>query len=176
MGLMMGPHAHTTRARETRATGPGCPPQGRAAGRGRAPDTRRPSQQRDVPLPRRHPPASPEAHNTLRDTPAKGTVPDPHTRTPAPTIGQRTPAARPEDRQPGEDEPRTPDAPQNVARHPPQGDALPPLRQRKMPASKSARCGASAGSSYSHNPRPASMGNRARPPAPRTGNPERERA
>ena len=44
VGLVLGPHAHATRARKTRATGPGRPPQGRAAGRGRAPDTRRPSQ------------------------------------------------------------------------------------------------------------------------------------
>ena len=44
MGPVLGPHAHTTGAWETRAVGPGCPPQGRAAGRGKVPDTRRPSQ------------------------------------------------------------------------------------------------------------------------------------
>ena len=37
-GPVLGPHAHTTRAGNTRATEAGYPPQGRAARRGRAPD------------------------------------------------------------------------------------------------------------------------------------------
>ena len=53
---------------------------------------------------------------------AKGTVLGPHARTPAPTArGQRTPTARLEDGQPGEDEHLTSDAPRNGARHPPRG-------------------------------------------------------
>ena len=53
---------------------------------------------------------------------AKGTVPDPHARTPAPTAsGQRTQTARPEDWQPGEDKPLTSEATHNGARQSPQG-------------------------------------------------------
>ena len=121
VGPVLGPHAHTTRAWETRATGPGCPPQGRAAGRGRAPETRRPSQRWEVLPP---PPGRRPAPSASRDPPqgthAKGAVPGPHARTPAPTVrGQRTPTARPKDGQPGEDERLTSDTPHNGARHPP---------------------------------------------------------
>ena len=62
---------------------------------------------------------------------AKGTVLGPHARTPAPTArGQRTPTARPEGGQPGEDERLTSDAPHNGARHPPRGrpNATPTVR------------------------------------------------
>ena len=121
--------AHITRARDTRATGPGCHarPQGRAAGSGTAPDTRRPSQR---PPPGR-PPATPAARSSPQGMQAKGTVPDPHTRTLAPTTrGQRTPTARPDGGQPGEDEHLTSHAPHNRARH--------PLRGRP-PASPTAR-------------------------------------
>ena len=51
---------------------------------------------------------------------ANGTVPGPHARTPAPTArGWRTPTARPEGEQWGEDKRLTSDAPYNGARHPP---------------------------------------------------------
>ena len=82
MGPLLGPHAQATRARETRATGPGCPPQGRAAWGSRAPDTRRPSQWREV-APAGRPPAAPAARNTPQGTHAEGTVPGPRTRTAA---------------------------------------------------------------------------------------------
>ena len=49
LGPVPGPHTRSPRARETRATGPDCLPQGRTAGRGRAHIPRRPSQRREVP-------------------------------------------------------------------------------------------------------------------------------
>ena len=55
-------------------------------------------------------------------TQAKETVPDPPARTPVPTArGQRTPTARPEEGQPGEEVRLTSDAPHNGAKHSPQG-------------------------------------------------------
>ena len=52
---------------------------------------------------------------------AKETVPGPHARTPAPAArGPRTPTARPEGGQPGEDERLTSDAPYHGPRHPSQ--------------------------------------------------------
>ena len=64
------------------------------------------------------PSATPAARNTPQGTHAKETVPGPRARTPAPTArGQRTPTTRPRDRQPGEDERLTSDAPHNAARH-----------------------------------------------------------
>ena len=48
MWPVQGPHTQTTRAQKKSATWPGQPPQGRAAGRGRAPDARRPSQRQEV--------------------------------------------------------------------------------------------------------------------------------
>ena len=89
---------------------------------------------------------------------AKGTVLGPHTHTPAPTAcGWRTPTARPVDRQFREGERLTTDAPHNGGRHPP-GNALPPPPQRAMPACKSARCGAGAGSPRPHPPHPGHTG------------------
>ena len=44
VGPVLGHHTHTTRARDTLATKPACPPRGRTAWRGRAPEIRRPSQ------------------------------------------------------------------------------------------------------------------------------------
>ena len=53
---------------------------------------------------------------------AEGTVPGPHTRTPAPTArGWRTPTARPEGGQSGEGGRLTSDAPDNGERHRPRG-------------------------------------------------------
>ena len=57
VGFVPGPHTHTPRAGETRTTGPAYPPQGRAAGRGRAPNLRRSSQRaEDPPLANLQPP------------------------------------------------------------------------------------------------------------------------
>ena len=45
MGLVLGPHAHTNRPRETRVGGtPAARPKGPAAGGGTAPNSRRPSE------------------------------------------------------------------------------------------------------------------------------------
>ena len=44
LGTVLGPQVHTTRVQKERAAGIVHPPRGRAAGRGRAPDTRRHSQ------------------------------------------------------------------------------------------------------------------------------------
>ena len=48
VGPVHGPHTHTIRAQKTWTTWPSQPPQGRAAGRGGAPDARRPSKWREV--------------------------------------------------------------------------------------------------------------------------------
>ena len=54
------------------------------------------------------PPTTPAARSPLHGMQAKGTVPGPHARTPAPTTrGPQTPTARPEGAPPGEDEPMT---------------------------------------------------------------------
>ena len=68
------------------------------------------------------PPTIPAARSPPEGMQAKGTVPGPHARTPVPTArGQRTPTARPEDGEPGEDKRLTSVAPRNGARHPPPG-------------------------------------------------------
>ena len=59
-------------------------PKKRAAGGGTAPDTRRPSQRWEATSLGR-PPTTPAARITSQGVQAKGTVLDPHTRTPAPT-------------------------------------------------------------------------------------------
>ena len=164
VGLVLGPHAHTTRTRDRRATGP----QGRAAGRGTPPDTRSPSK-RWMATPPGQPSTTPAASRLPQGMQDTGTVPGPHARTSAPTAsGQRTRTAHPEDGQLWGDESLTSDAPHNRLRQPPPGDALPPLPQRATPARKSARCGAGAGSPLPTPPVPGTH-NRPRLPAPRDG-------
>ena len=83
----------------------------------------------------------------------------PHAHTPAPTArGWRTRTARPMDRQSGEGQRLTSDAPYHGGRRPPPGDALPPPPQRATPARKGARCGAGAGPPRPHRPRPGHTG------------------
>ena len=85
----------------------------------------------------------PAARSPPQGMRAKGTVPGPNARTPAPTArGGRTPTAQPEGGQPGDNERRTSDAPHNGARHPPPGTPPPPPPQRAMLSNKSARSGA----------------------------------
>ena len=95
---------------------------GRAAGRGTAPDSRRPSQRWQASSPRGRPPTTPLAQRPLEGMQAKGTVLGPHTHRPAPTArGWRTPTARRAGRQSGEGQRLTSDAPHNGGRHPPRG-------------------------------------------------------
>ena len=124
MGSVPGPHTRTPRSQETRATGPGYLPQGWAAGRGGAPNPTRPSQRREEPPPPPpppgQPPANPAARNAQQGMPAKGPVLGPNACAPAPrACGQRAPTAWPKDRQPGEGERLTPDAPHKGTRRPP---------------------------------------------------------
>ena len=103
-------------------------------------------------------------------------VPGPNASTRTPTANwQRTPAACPKDWQQREGERLIPDAPDDGARRPP-GDALLPPPKRATPARKTSRGGAVARPPHPHNPRPAYMGNRAQPPAPRVGIWKRESA
>ena len=119
------PHAHTTRARDTRVMGPllPAPRDGRPGeGQRQTPDTH-PNGGR--PSPPGGPPTTAAARSAPQGMQAKGTVLDPHTRTPVPTAsGQRTPTACPEGGQPGEDKRLTPDAAHNGGRHPPRGRPL----------------------------------------------------
>ena len=147
-GLLLGPHAHSTSARVTRAAGPGCPPPG-ASGRERD----------DLPLPPRRA-APPQGMH------AKGTVQGPLHRTSAPTArGQRTSTASLEGGRPGEDERLTSHAPHNSARHPAPGT---PSRHPHSAQRRLART-AVLGPPRSHHPRPGTTGNGARLPAPIDG-------
>ena len=132
---------------------------GRAAGGGTAPDTKRPSQRWKAP-----PPGTPFCHpHSEQRRPARahavGPVLGPHARI------DRTRDTRvaepwlhpPEDERPGEGQRLTPGAPQNGGRHPP-GDAPLPPPQRATRARKGARCGAGAGSTRPHRPRPGHAG------------------
>ena len=69
------------------------------------------------------------------------------------------------DGQSGEGERLTSDAPGDRGRHPPRGDALPPLPQRAMPGRKGTRCGPGAGSPRPEDRRPGE-GQRLSPDAP----------
>ena len=166
VGPLLGPNAHIARARDARATRlPGCPLQGRAAGRGRATDTRHPSQHSEVPPPRGDLPLPPR-----RATARRARRPMGQCRVPTPTqprprhagSGPRPPASRGGSR---ERMGAQPHAPITTARGVLAGDALPPPQQRTTPARKSARtlwgwCGV---------PMPA-------PPTPRGRAAENERA
>ena len=120
--LVLDPHARTNRTRDTLVAEPWLP----------APEDGRPGEgQRLTPdAPHndgRPPPPGTAPHHPCGTQPqqgmqAKGTVPGPHTRTPAPTArGWRSLTARPEGGQPGERERLTSDAPHNGERHPPPG-------------------------------------------------------
>ena len=122
VGPVLGPHARTSRNRDTRVADPQLP----------APEDGRPGEgQRLTPnAPHnsgRPPPPGTAPHHPSGTQPpqgmqAKGTVLGPHTHRPAPTArGWRTPTARREGGQPGEWKRLTSDAPHNGERHPPQG-------------------------------------------------------
>ena len=160
VGPVLGPHARTDRARDTRVAEPWLP----------APeDGQQGEEQRLTPgAPhnggRHPPPGTPFRHpHSEHRRPARahavGPVLGPHARI------DRTRDTRvaepwlpaPEDGQPGEGQRLTPGAPHNGGRHPP-GDALPPPPQRATPARKGARCGAGAGSTSPHRPHPGHTG------------------
>ena len=98
------------------------PLQGRAAGRGRAPNFRRPSQRREVPPPPGQPPASHAARQAQQGTKAEELGPGPHACTHTATAcGQQTLSVCPKDGQLAEDEHLTSDAPHKGARQPLRG-------------------------------------------------------
>ena len=122
---MLGPHARTDRTRDTGVAEPRLPAQedGRPGGGQRlTPDAPQNSG--------RQPPSGTAPHQPRGTQPpqgmiAKGTVPGPDNRTPAPTArGSRTLTPRPEGRQSGEGERLTSDAPQNGKKRPPRGRPL----------------------------------------------------
>ena len=127
------PHPHTC-AHSRWVADPNSRPSGRAVGEGTAPDLRRPSQWWKPP-----PPDTPFCHpNSEQRWPARahavGPVLGPHART------DRTRDTRvakpwlpsPKDRGPGEGQRLTPDAPHNVAGHPP-GDGPPTTPAARSP-------------------------------------------
>ena len=152
VGPVLGPHARTDRARDTRDAEPWPPaPEDGRQGKG----------QRLTPgVPHsgeKHPPSgTPFRHpHSEQRRPARahavGPVLGPHAR------GDRTRDTRdaepwlpaPEDGRPGEGQRLTPGAPHNSGKHPP-GDALPAPTRRATPAPRGARCGAGAGSPRLH--------------------------
>ena len=128
------PHPHI-RAHSTWVTDPNSPPSGRAVGRGKVPDLRRPSQWWKAP-----PPGTPFRHpHSEQRWPARahavGPVLGPHARTDRDrdtgVAEPRLPA--PEDRRPGEGQRVTPDAPHNGGRPPTPGTAPPPPPRHAAP-------------------------------------------
>ena len=123
VGLPTGPHARTPSTHSQWPASPGSPPRGRAAGRGTAPDPRRPSKQRTAP-----PPGTPFRHyHGAQRWPARaravGPVLGAHARTDCTRdtrVGEPWLPA-PEDKRPGEGQLLTPEAPHNGGRLPPRG-------------------------------------------------------
>ena len=158
------------------AADPDCPPQGRAAGGGRAPSLRRPSRRRRAPPPRGRPPATPAARNDgspERVLWGRCWVPRP-TSPETKKRGQRGLAARPMDGRPGEEERLTPDAPNSGEMSPPRGH-LEPAPRRATPHRARTQKGQCRARKTGHR-RPQHVGNGPRLPAPRTGGRERASA
>ena len=112
---------------------PDSPPRGQVAGKGGAPDLRRPSQRQKA-----APPGTPFRHpHSAQRRPARahtvGPVQGPHARTnrTRDTLVAETPAARPEDGRREEGQRLTPDAPHNAGRPSPRG------RPPTIPAARS---------------------------------------
>ena len=123
---------------------------GRAAGGGRAPDTRRPSQRwqagppGDGPSPPpRH--AAPTGHADQGDSVG---LPHPHTRAHSTWVADPNSPPQWEGSR-GRDS-AWPQTPLTMVKGTPPGDVLPPPPQRATPARRGARCGAGAGSPHPH--------------------------
>ena len=159
MGPMLGPHAHTNRARETRVAVPWLPARRDwrpGEGQRLTPDT--PHNGRGPPPPGQ-PPTIPAARSPPQGIQAKGTVLGPHACTPAPKApGQRTPTARSEDGRLGGG--RTPELRRPSQRRraaPPETPSRHIHRaQRRLPRAHAVE--PNAGSPRPHQPRPANTG------------------
>ena len=168
---VLNPPPRTDRTRDTRVAEPRPPAAGgRAAGRGTAPDTRRPSQRWQAtppgdgpPTPLRH--AAPTGHAGEGDG-----VGPPHRNARDHSMWLADPNSPPSGRAVREGERLTTDAPHNNGRHPP-GNALPPPPQRATLARKGARCGAGAGSHARTNRTRDTRVAVPRPPTPECGRP-----
>ena len=115
------PRPHRPHPGHTGRRTPAARPRGQEAGRGTAPDNRRPSQRWQA-TPTGTAPHHPRSTQPPQGMQAKGTVLGPRIHTPAPTArGWRTPTARPVGRQFREGERLTSDAPHNGGRHPLRG-------------------------------------------------------
>ena len=169
------PHPHT-RGHRMWLTDPNSTPRGRAVGGGGAPDYRRPSQRRKAP-----PPGTPFRHTQSEQRrPARahavGRGLGLHART---DRGRDTRVAEPrlpapEDRQPGEGQRLTPDAPRNGGSPPPPGTASSHTRGTQPPQGMQAK-GTLLGP-HTHTPAPTARGWRtptARPVGGQSG--ERQR-
>ena len=146
------PRPHRPHPEHTGRGTPAARPRGRAVGGGTAPDTRRPSQRRQVtppgdgptPPPRQ---AAPTGHAGQGDSVGP---PDPHTRTRSTLVAD--PNSPPSGRAVGGGTAPDLRRPSQWWKAPPPGNPIPPPPQRAMPARKDARCGAGAGSPRPHRP------------------------
>ena len=144
MGSVTGPNAHTPRFQSQWVAGPARMPQGRAVGRGRAPDPGRPTHRQQAPTSGALVPPPQRAQST-RKSPRCGMVTGPHTHTPGTqsqwvagpgrTLQRRT-VGRGRAPQRGCPTPRQEKAPPGLPRATP---------QRARSARKSARCGIGCG-------------------------------
>ena len=161
VGPVLGPHARTDRARDTRGRGTlAARSGGRAAGGGTAPDTKRPSQRWKAPPPGDAPPPPPQRATPARKRARCGAgagSPRPHRPRPG-HAGRGTLAARSGGRAAGGGTAPDTKRPSQRWKAPPPGDAPPPPPQRATPARKGARCGAGAGSTRPHRPHPGHTG------------------
>ena len=152
------PRPHRPHPGHTGRRTPAARPRGREAGRGTAPDTRRPSQRWQATPPGDGPPPAPQ-HAAPTGNAGQGDSVGPqhrHTRTHStwvadpnsPPSGWVVRAGTAPDLR----------RPSQWWKAPPPGDALAPPPQRATPARKGAHCGAGAGSRRPHRPHPEHTG------------------
>ena len=153
MGPVLGsPHPHRLHPGHTGHRTPAACPRGRTAGRGTAPDTRRPPQRWQATPPGDGPPpppwhAAPTGHAGQGDSVGP---PHPHTRNHSMWVAD--PNSPPSGRAVGGGVAPDLRRPSQWWKAPPPGYAFPPPPQRATPARKGARCGAGAGSPRPHRP------------------------